>query len=44
MPAVFVGFVLSRYTAGRIDKAHTRPAILAISALAALAIVLRALL
>jgi uncharacterized membrane protein YfcA len=44
MPAVFVGFFLSRYTVGRLDKAHTRPAVLAISALAALAIVLRALL
>ncbi|HEX2473474.1 MAG TPA: sulfite exporter TauE/SafE family protein [Lacipirellulaceae bacterium] len=43
MPAVFVGFLLSRYTAGRLDKAHTRPAVLAISALAALAIVLRVL-
>ena len=44
MPAVFVGFFLSRYTVGKLDKAHTRPAVLAISALAALAIVLRALL
>jgi uncharacterized membrane protein YfcA len=44
MPAVFVGFLLSRYTAGRLDKAHTRPAVLAISALAAVAIVLRVLL
>jgi uncharacterized membrane protein YfcA len=44
MPAVFVGFLLSRYTVGRLDKAHTRPAVLAVSALSALAIVLRALL
>jgi uncharacterized membrane protein YfcA len=44
MPAVLVGFLLSRYTVGKLDKAHTRPAVLAISALAALAIVLRALL
>ncbi|HEY3394951.1 MAG TPA: sulfite exporter TauE/SafE family protein, partial [Lacipirellulaceae bacterium] len=43
MPAVLVGFLLSRYTVGRLDKAHTRPAVLAISALSALAIVLRAL-
>jgi uncharacterized protein len=42
MPAVFVGFLLSRYTVGRLDKAHTRPAVLTISALAALAILLRA--
>jgi uncharacterized membrane protein YfcA len=44
MPAVFVGFLLSRYTVGRLDKAHTRPAVLAISAIAALAILLRVLL
>jgi uncharacterized membrane protein YfcA len=44
MPAIFVGFLLSRYTAGRLDKAHTRPAVLAISALSAVAIVLRVLL
>jgi uncharacterized membrane protein YfcA len=43
MPAVLVGFLLSRYTVGRLDKAHTRPAVLAISALAALAILLRAI-
>jgi uncharacterized membrane protein YfcA len=43
MPAVLAGFLLSRYTVGRLDKAHTRPAVLAISAFAALAIVLRAL-
>ena len=42
MPAVFVGFLLSRYTVGRFDRAHTRPAVLSISALSALAIVLRA--
>jgi uncharacterized membrane protein YfcA len=44
MPAVLAGFLLSRYTVGRLDKAHTRPAVLAISAFAALAILLRALL
>jgi uncharacterized membrane protein YfcA len=43
MPAVLAGFLLSRYTVGRMDKAHTRPAVLAISALSALAILLRAL-
>jgi uncharacterized membrane protein YfcA len=42
MPAVLLGFVLSRYTARRLDRAHTRPAVLAISALSALVIVLRA--
>jgi uncharacterized membrane protein YfcA len=42
MPAVLVGFALSRYTAGRLDEAHTRPAVLAISALSALAIAIRA--
>ena len=43
MPAVLVGFMLSRYTARRIDRAHTRPAVLAISAISALVIVLRVL-
>jgi len=44
MPAVVAGFWLSRYTAGRLDRAHTRPAVLAISIVSALAIVLRAML
>jgi uncharacterized membrane protein YfcA len=43
MPGVFVGFALSRYTAGRLDRAHTRPAVLAISALSAAVIAIRAL-
>jgi hypothetical protein len=43
MPGVLVGFALSHYTAPRIDRAHTRPAILAVSALSALVILLRAL-
>ncbi len=42
MPSVFVGFLLSRYTARRLDEAHTRPAVLAISLMAALTILLRA--
>jgi uncharacterized membrane protein YfcA len=43
MPGVLVGFALSHYTAPRIDRAHTRPAILAVSALSAVVILLRAL-
>jgi uncharacterized membrane protein YfcA len=43
LPGVFVGFTLSRYTARRLDRAHTRPAVLAISALSALVIAIRAL-
>jgi uncharacterized protein len=43
MPAVLLGFALSRFTTGRVDRAHTRPAILFISALSALIIILRAL-
>jgi uncharacterized membrane protein YfcA len=43
MPAVLLGFVLSRYTARRIDGPRTRPAVLAISALSAIVILLRAL-
>jgi uncharacterized membrane protein YfcA len=42
MPGVVLGFWLSRYTAGRLDVAHTRPAVLAISATSALLIMLRA--
>jgi uncharacterized membrane protein YfcA len=41
IPGVLVGFALSRYTAGRLDETHTRPAVLAISSLSALVIVLR---
>ena len=43
MPGVLVGFLLSRYTAGRLDEAHTRPALLAISALSAMLILVRVL-
>ena len=43
MPAVVLGFLLSRFTAGRLDRAHTRPAVLAISTISALLIVLRAM-
>ena len=43
MPAILVGFVLSRYTAGRLDERHTRPAILALSAATALVVMVRAL-
>jgi uncharacterized membrane protein YfcA len=42
LPAVLTGFALSRYTAGRLDGARTRPAVLGISALSAIAIALRA--
>jgi hypothetical protein len=43
MPGILVGFGLSHYTAPRIDRAHTRPTILAVSALSAVVILLRAL-
>ena len=43
LPAVVVGFGLSRYLTGRLDEGHTRPAILALSALAALVILFRSL-
>jgi uncharacterized membrane protein YfcA len=43
MPAVFVGFQCSHYTAPRIDAAHTRPAILTVSALSALIVLIRAI-
>jgi len=42
MPGIVVGFLLSRYTSRIIDAAHTRPAILVVSALSAVAIVVRA--
>jgi uncharacterized protein len=44
MPGVAVGFTLSKYTARMIDAAHTRPVILVVSALSAVAILVRALL
>jgi uncharacterized membrane protein YfcA len=43
LPGVLLGFVLSQYTARRLDQAHIRPAVLAISALSAVAVALRAL-
>ena len=43
MPGVLVGFALSRYTAAWLDRAHTRPAVLAVSALSAVVIGVRAL-
>lgn len=41
-PGILVGFALSRYTAAWLDRRHTRPAILTVSALSALAILIRA--
>ena len=41
MPAVFVGFLLSRYTAARLDGKQTRPAILALAAVTALVVIIR---
>lgn len=41
MPAVVVGFALSRYTAARIDGRHTRPAILALAAATAMVVIIR---
>jgi hypothetical protein len=43
MPGVVVGFTISRYTIGWIDRARIKPAVLAVSALSALAVMLRAL-
>jgi uncharacterized protein len=43
LPGVLLGFLLSQYTAPRLDKAHIRPAVLAISALSATAIAVRAI-
>lgn len=43
MPGVLVGFALSRYTARWLDGARMRPAVLAVSALAAVLIAVRAL-
>lgn len=43
MPAVLVGFALSRYTAGRLRQTSTRPAVLALSAATALVVMIRAL-
>jgi uncharacterized membrane protein YfcA len=43
MPGVLIGFTISRYTTGRIDREHMKPAILGISALSALVVMIRAL-
>jgi len=43
MPGVLVGFCVSRYTAAWLDRRHTRPAILAVSAVSALVILIRAM-
>jgi uncharacterized protein len=43
MPGILVGFALSRHTAAWLDRRHTRPAILTVSALSALVIVARAI-
>jgi len=41
MPGVLVGFLLSRYTAARLDERHTRPTILALAAVTALVVIIR---
>jgi hypothetical protein len=38
-----LGFLLSQYTARRLDQTHIRPMVLAISALSAVVIVVRAI-
>jgi uncharacterized membrane protein YfcA len=43
MPAILVGFYLSRYTAGRLSPRTTRPAVLALAAATALVVMIRAL-
>lgn len=43
MPGILVGFAVSRHTAAWLDRRHTRPAILAVSAFSALAILIRAI-
>jgi uncharacterized membrane protein YfcA len=43
MPAILVGFVLSRYTAGRLKQSSTRPAVLVLSAATAFIVMIRAL-
>jgi len=42
MPAILLGFFLSRFTAGRLEPSHTRPVILALSAATALVVMIRA--
>jgi hypothetical protein len=43
MPAILAGFAVSRYTAAWLDRRRTRPAILAVSAVSALVILVRAI-
>jgi len=43
MPGVVAGFVISRYTASRINADHVRPALLAASAVCALVVIVRSL-
>jgi uncharacterized protein len=43
MPGVFAGFLLSRYTSARLEGRGTRPAILAMSAMTAIVVMLRAI-
>lgn len=43
LPAIFVGFFLSRFTAGRLDQSRTRPAILTLSGVTALVVMIQSL-
>jgi len=43
MPAILIGFVLSRHTASRLHDRHTRPAVLFLSAATAIVVMIRAL-
>lgn len=43
MPGILVGFACSRHTAAWVDRRHTRPAILTVSAVSALVILVRAI-
>ncbi|MEX0612607.1 MAG: sulfite exporter TauE/SafE family protein [Pirellulales bacterium] len=43
MPGVVMGFAISGYTTALVDRAHIKPAVLAISMLSALVVMLRAL-
>ena len=43
MPAILAGFLLSRFTTGKLQEHHTRPAVLALSGATALVVMVRAL-
>lgn len=43
MPGAVAGFLISRYTAAKIDAAHVRPALLTASALCAVVVIVRSL-